>query len=267
MEEPILEARASAADPRAKAHRSRGAIGGLLALLFAVLAKGKLAIFFALGKLKFLLLGLTKLGSLSSMALSMWFYAVSWGWPFAAGLVVSIYVHEMGHVAALRHFGIRATAPMFIPGFGAFIRLQQPLHDPVHDARSGLMGPVWGLAAAVIAFVAYRATNLPIWAAIAGSGAWINLFNLIPIWSLDGSRGFRSMSRGERWFAAFFVGAAFLATREVLLAVIAVVAAVRSLRTNPEEVSDRTGTALYCWLIATLSLLAYVAHAGAPRGH
>lgn len=247
--------------------KHRGALGALLAVIVAVLAKGKLALFFLLGKIKFLLLGLTKLGSLSSMALSMWFYALTWGWKFAAGLVISIYIHEMGHVAALRHFGIRATAPMFIPGFGAFIRLQQPLTNPVHDARSGLAGPVWGLAAAVSAYVVYRVTNQPIWAAIAGSGAWINLFNLIPVWSLDGSRGFRSMSRGERWLAAFFVGAAFVATRETLLAVIAVVAAVRSFRTNPEEVSDRTGTALYCWLIATLSLLAYVAHAGAPRGH
>ncbi len=51
-------------------------------------------------------------------------YWTAWGWKFALGLVVSIYVHEMGHVAALRGYGTKANAPMFIPGLGALIRLK-----------------------------------------------------------------------------------------------------------------------------------------------
>ena len=43
-------------------------------------------------------------------------YWTMWGWPFALGLVLSIYIHEMGHVDALRRYGFKATAPMFIPG-------------------------------------------------------------------------------------------------------------------------------------------------------
>lgn len=53
----------------------------------------------------------------------------------------------------------------------------------------GLAGPLWGLAAAIAAALAYLATDAPIWAAIARFGAWINLFNLLPVWQLDGSRG------------------------------------------------------------------------------
>jgi hypothetical protein len=40
-------------------------------------------------------------------------------WPLALGLVLSIYIHEMGHVAMLRRLGIDSSAPMFIPGVGA----------------------------------------------------------------------------------------------------------------------------------------------------
>jgi hypothetical protein len=72
-----------------------------------------------IGKLKFLLLGLSKLSTVASM---FGFIAVYWaihGWPLAVGIAASIYVHEMGHVAMLRQLGIRADAPLFIPGVGA----------------------------------------------------------------------------------------------------------------------------------------------------
>src|SRR5580698_3975928 len=52
------------------------------------------------------------------------FFGVYWaayGWRFAAGLVAGIYIHEMGHVWMIRRYGMRATMPMFIPGFGAFV--------------------------------------------------------------------------------------------------------------------------------------------------
>src|SRR5262249_5364647 len=45
-----------------------------------------------------LLLGLTKLGTLSSMLLSLGVYWTVFGWRFALGLVLCIYVHEIGHV-------------------------------------------------------------------------------------------------------------------------------------------------------------------------
>ena len=73
----------------------------------------------ALSKGKLLLLGLTKLSTFASM---LAFFAVYWslfGWKFALGFVLSIYIHEMGHVMALRKYNIAASAPMFIPFVGA----------------------------------------------------------------------------------------------------------------------------------------------------
>ena len=147
------------------------------------------------GKLKFLLLGLTKASTFVSM---FGFFAVYWsiyGWPLALGLVVSIYIHEMGHVAMLRRLGIDSGAPLFIPGVGALVMLKEHITDPIVDARIGLAGPVWGLGAAVAAWRIYFATGAAIWLAIAQLTAFLNLFNLIPIWQLDGSRGFHALSR------------------------------------------------------------------------
>jgi len=107
----------------------------------------------------------------------------------------------MGHVAMLRRYGIRASAPMFIPGLGALVRLEQYPHTPAEDARVGLAGPMWGLGAAAIAWGVYTLTGWPAWGAIARVGAWINLFNLIPVWQLDGSRAFVALCRSERWVA------------------------------------------------------------------
>ena len=70
--------------------------------------KFKFIALLALTKAKFLLLGLTKASTFLSMFLAMGVYWTAYGWKFALGLVVSIYIHEMGHVAALHRYGFRA---------------------------------------------------------------------------------------------------------------------------------------------------------------
>ena len=57
--------------------------------------------------------------------------------------------------------GIPATAPMFIPGLGAFVRLKQYPPMPSEDARVGLAGPVWGLAATLLACCVWPTP--PVW--------------------------------------------------------------------------------------------------------
>src|SRR5438309_11216964 len=94
-------------------------------------------------------------------------YWMTYGWPLAAGLVISIYLHEMGHVMEIKRLGLSASAPIFIPGLGALVMLKQHVDDPVIDARIGLGGPIWGAIAATIAFVIYLVTHATIWAAIA----------------------------------------------------------------------------------------------------
>src|SRR5438309_1134564 len=202
--------------PAGAKHGSRlckGAAGGLGALGL-LLAKFKFALVFVITKAKLLVLGLTKASTLLSMLLSMGVYWTHWGWKFAAGFVVSIYIHEMGHVAKLHAYGIKADAPMFIPGLGAFVRMRQYPATPVEDARVGLAGPLWGLGAAIASFLVFFLTKEPLWAGIGRIGAVVNLFNLIPIWQLDGGRGFRSLTRNQRILATAVVGAALLFSGE-----------------------------------------------------
>lgn len=175
-----------------------------------------------LSKAKLLFVGLTKASTLFSMLASFALYWTAWGWKFALGFVGSIYVHEMGHVAALRRLGIKATAPMFIPGVGAFVRMQESPASPREDARVGLAGPWWGLGAAVGSFAVHAATGMKFWLAIAHTGAWINLFNLLPVWQLDGGRGANALSRVQRVLLLLATLALWAYTHEGLLLLLGI---------------------------------------------
>jgi Zn-dependent protease len=233
---------------------AKGAAGlGTIGLL---LWKFKFLLALALTKGKLLLLGLTNLTTLFSMFLSIGVYWAAWGWRFALGLVVSIYIHEMGHVAELRRRGFPASAPMFIPGLGALIRLQQHTSSPHEDARIGLAGPIWGLGSAVAAAGIWLATGAPIWAAIAHIAAWINLFNLIPVWQLDGGRGWRPLSRRQAWLVVAVIAAAWFITHEGMLTLILIFAALRTMVAKEESPEgDAIATMQWIALLACLTAL------------
>jgi Zn-dependent protease len=209
-----------------------------------------------LSKIKLLLLGLTKAGTLFSMLLSFGVYWTAFGWRFALGLVLSIYVHEMGHVFALRRYGIPASAPMFIPGLGAVIRLRQNPREPGADARTGLAGPLYGLGAALFCLVVHLAGGGPIWAAVASVGAWINLFNLLPVWQLDGGRAFQALTRSQRWLAVLVVLVMWLLTGEGLLVLLVLVGVVQAAGGQAAERPDRGALGLYVALVVALAALA-----------
>src|SRR5215211_1267339 len=59
-----------------------------------------------------------------SMIVSVGAYALLGGWWFGLGLVLLIFVHEMGHVLELRRQGVPASAPLFIPFMGAFVGMK-----------------------------------------------------------------------------------------------------------------------------------------------
>lgn len=237
--------------PRPGSAWSTGALAGIGLLAW----KFKALIVLALTKGKLLLLGLTNSTTLLSMLPAIGVYWAIFGWPFAFGLVASIYVHEMGHVAALRRFGIAASAPMFIPGIGAVIRSRQSIVNVRERARVGLGGPIWGLVAALVAYAIHWATGAAIWAAIGHFGAWVNLFNLIPVWQLDGAHAFSALDRTQRLCAAAAVGVAFVISREGLLVLIAVMALVQAWHADSTVAGDRVICGQFAGLIAALTAI------------
>jgi Zn-dependent protease len=220
-------------------------IGPALLLLFT---KGKL-----------LLLGLTKLSTLLSMLAFAGVYWALYGWQFAVGLVMSIYIHEMGHVLMLRQYGIPASAPMFIPGFGAFIRLKQLRMTPLQDAAVGLAGPLYGLGAAAFALAAGYVTGAKVWDAIAHFGAIMNLFNLIPVWQLDGGRGFASQTRQQRLYILVTAAIMWWITGEVMLGLVTLGAGYRLFTKDAAQEPDRGGMQAFIGLLVALSVVAMLA--------
>ena len=228
---------------------------GPLAPIGMLLLKFKAVVILVLAKAKFLLLGLTKASTFFTMLASLGLYWTAWGWKFALGLVASIYVHEMGHVAALRRLGIPASAPMFIPGVGAVVLLKRHVANPRDDARIGLAGPIWGLAAALGCFLAYGLTGAGIWGALAHVGGWITLFNLIPVWQLDGNRGFHAMSKMQRWLAVGLIGGMWMVGQDGLFLLLMIGAIFRTVTTAAEASADWEAFSEYTALVVVSSML------------
>src|SRR5438128_3145108 len=131
---------------------------------------------------------LLKFKFLFSMFVSAAVYVWIGGWWFGIGLVVLLFVHEMGHVLEAKRQGLPVSAPLFIPFMGALITLKQMPHNAWREAKLAIAGPLLGSAGALalyIAGVAYDSNPLK---AIAFLGFFINLFNLLPVVPLDGRR-------------------------------------------------------------------------------
>jgi Zn-dependent protease len=144
---------------------------------------------------------------------------------------------------------------MFIPGLGAVIRQKQYPASAHEDARVGLAGPIWGMAAAGVCYAIHLGTGLPIFAAIARVGAWMNLFNLLPIWQLDGGHAFRALSKLERGGIAGLMAAMWLLTGDGLLMILLLVACFRCFQKEAPTQRDLPIFSEFAFLVVILSLL------------
>jgi Zn-dependent protease len=205
------------------------------------------------------LVAVAKLAPFLLLLASFGVYWRAWGWAFAAGFLASIYLHELGHVIALRRAGIPASAPMFIPGVGAFVRMQHVPPDPATNARVGLAGPVAGLVAALACYGISLATTAPLFRALAHAGAVINIFNLVPIWQLDGGRGFSSLTRGQRLAITAVAGGALALSDDRLLWLVVLAGFARSFSPRAPERPDHRAFATFALLLVAFSWLAQVA--------
>jgi Zn-dependent protease len=194
----------------------REKLGALGAGLVALIAKFK-AILLLLPKIKIL-------ATAGSALVSVAAYSLFWGWQFAIGFVVLIFIHEMGHVVALRRHGIKASAPMFVPFMGAVIWARSLGDDALTEARVGLAGPYFGAAAAAVVAIVGLATNSGLLEALGYIGFLLNLFNLLPVVPLDGGRAMAAMAPWM-WFVGFgaLVTLEFITPNPILL-IICVVA-------------------------------------------
>ena len=221
-------------------------------------------------KLKFLILPLLKwlpiaLKTGGTMFLSVWLYAMQWGWWFAVGFVILLLVHECGHLVAARRVGLKVGAPVFIPFMGAFIALKDAPHNAWIEAQVAIGGPLLGSAGALACDGLFLITGQPLFRALAYTGFLLNLFNLIPVGFLDGGRVAKALSPWL-WLIGAVVMVALLIQHFNLLLLILLVLAVPQLislfrrRTAEEQrwfevtpAQRRFMSLLYVGLIALLA--------------
>ena len=188
------------------------------------LGAGALVAFKFAAKLKGLLLLLPKIKILSTsgtMLVSVAAYALIWGWRFALGFVLLLFVHEIGHVLQLRREGIKASATMFIPFLGALVAMKEMPKDAAAEARVGLAGPVLGSLGALVPLGLYELSGNELFKALAFVGFFLNLFNLLPVLPLDGGRAMAALSPWM-WLVGFamLVAAAFVFPNPIMLLIL-----------------------------------------------
>jgi len=197
---PVLATSAPAKPARKKTWLDKilaplGALGAMLAKFFAQIK------LFIIPILKF---GLPVLKTGGTMLLSMWVYAMLYGWWFGVGFVILIFIHECGHLIAAKIFGLKVSAPMFIPFMGAVILLKESPRNAWVEAWIGIAGPIFGALGALGCVLIYQATGNPMYQALAYTGFFLNLFNLAPISPLDGGRVVTALSPWL-WVAGYVI--------------------------------------------------------------
>lgn len=214
---------------------------GPVGVLGALLLKSK-GLLFALFKLKFLL-------SFFSFIAIYW---ALYGPVFGVGFAVMILIHEMGHYVDIKRRGLPAEAPVFLPGFGAYVKWNA-LHVP-EDVRAeiSLAGPFAGWLAAAGCAVYWMQTGNTAFGALARTGAWLNLLNLIPVWMLDGGQATNALSRAERVVLLVASAGLGLVSGEGMLYLVAL---GFGWRLFTKDVPERPSFSTTAYYLAVLGLL------------
>lgn len=231
----------------------------MLKLLGALFAAGKLG--------KVALTG-------GTMLLSVFAYALIFGWWYAVGFVALIFVHEMGHYVAARHRGLAVGAPTFIPFVGAWIEMKDLPHDVETEAYVGIAGPLAGSAAALLCYFVARAYDSNLLLALSYAGFFLNLFNLIPLSPFDGGR-ITAIISPRVWLIGVPILAALFFWRPspllILMAILAAPQAWKAVKFDPKAPENVqyygvslenkvTYGMLYVGLAAYLAIMSHEVH-------
>jgi Zn-dependent protease len=266
------------AQRRSRVQSLRKRIGGMFAAIVALIAK-----FFTAIKGLLLLLPKVKLLTTTGTALvSVAAYSLFFGWEFAAGFVLLLFVHEMGHVIQLRREGISASTPMFIPFLGAAIFSKSLGDNALAEARVGLAGPILGTLGAAACLAIAEIVNSDLLRALAYVAFFLNLINLIPVVPFDGGRAMAAMAPWM-WFLGLGAFVALLLITHNLFLLIFLLLGFMETRRRWQQRKTRSLEqaayyrvaprhrayvgAVYIGLIVVLALGMDVSHILASGGH
>jgi Zn-dependent protease len=209
-----------------------------------------------LAKSKVLLTAVFKLKFLLSFVAFIGIYWAAFGMKFGIGFAVLILLHEMGHFIDIKRRGLPAEMPVFLPGFGAYVRWQA-LGVPLETrAAVSLAGPLAGFFTALACAALWWQTGNPLWAALARVGAVLNLLNLVPVWVLDGGQAVRALSKTERVVLLTVCLALWLLLGENMFFLVALGAGYQVFSTG--DLPARPSRATTVYYVAVLTALGIV---------
>ena len=171
--------------------------------------------------------GGTALSMTLSMLLSLGLYAAAFGFQFAAGFVVLLGLHEMGHWLASRVVGLGVLPPMFIPFVGAVIRLKQAPYNAKMEANIALGGPAMGTLSALLFLTFYFWEGNLLLLILAHTACLLNLFNLIPCDPMDGGRIAPAITARLWWVGSGVIALLFFYTGNFFFLVIFFISLIR----------------------------------------
>jgi len=150
------------------------------------------------------------------------------GVAFIIAVFACVVLHEFGHIAAARYFGIRTPDITLLP-IGGLARLERMPEQPGQEFVIAIAGPLVNVAIAALIFLALHGSTgmeatadiedprLSFLARLAGVNIFLVLFNMIPAFPMDGGRVLRaalasrlSWSRATQVAASIGQGLAFV---------------------------------------------------------
>lgn len=200
------------------------------------LGKGMIrrAIIFVVGCIAMLKMGPIVLMALS-MLVSIALYAVAFGVPFAIGFVLLLFAHEYGHLIAARVVGLKVSNLIFIPFFGAVIRVNESPRSVKMEASVAIGGPAMGALSALFCLAIYLWTNSMLMLVLSYTACLLNLFNLIPCDPLDGGRIAAAISPRLWWVGSIMIGALFIYTYNFFVFIILIFSLFRLWQTSDRD--------------------------------
>jgi len=114
-------------------------------------------------------------------------YTSLYGPAHGLGLLVLLFVHELGHALMMKVLGVRCGPMVFLPFIGAFVEMKVT-PAPAHEGLIALAGPVLGSAAAAVCLACSLLWSSEVLLRLAYWGFLLNALNLLPISFLDGGR-------------------------------------------------------------------------------
>lgn len=120
------------------------------------------------------------------ISVAFWFLLTN-SLPMAIGILVLIFIHEMGHFYAARMKGMSVALPVFTP-LGAMVRLNSHTANARDEAFVAFAGPLVGGIASLIALTLGYVLGGALLFQLGIWGVVINLLNLVPLEPLDGGK-------------------------------------------------------------------------------